>query len=495
MKKSFAGFYAPSEAEFQKLWEEGTIIFDANVLLDLYRYPKTAREEFIAALEKLKDRFWIPHHVALEFQRNRLSVISNEKKSTEDAYKYASTLISDVQKKIDSLQIDKRGLNISAEELIESLHKANTKFIDAAKAAHDQQLDISSSDPIREKIDFLFAEKVGSCPANQEALDKLMHGGDERYALKIPPGYKDEGKGKNPNEATFIFNKLKYGRKFGDLIFWRQLINYAKENKVKGVMLITADNKEDWWHNEFGRTIGPHPELTHEIMSEANVEIFWMYSPSNFIRHASNRIDAKVSDASVKEIEDVSLSAVENLSNIPNATISRQDLAKFQDEFNAWLQTNEKIAPKRKIIRSWFANNDVFNNNWSMTRDKNRHFKTLMFLKTIFGTVTFNEEPFPKFASLNESPPLGIEVISKKDLFELSYDDDMHSEIDIKRKLFWGDKLSIVFLVEKNNATYHDVSFHLFIKDEINSIANKYDYSSVVVAIEHNDKIELIART
>ncbi|PXX35250.1 PIN-like domain-containing protein [Undibacterium pigrum] len=497
MKKSFSGFYAPSQAEFEKLWDEGTIIFDANVLLDLYRYPKNARDEFIAVLEKLSARFWIPHHVALEFQRNRLTVIAGEKKSTEDAYKFASTLIANVKSKIDELQIDKRGLNISAERLINSLNEANIQFIEAAKAAHDQQLEVSSSDPIREKIDDLFAEKVGPCPANQEELIRLTHDGEGRYASKIPPGYKDDAKGKNPSDATFIFNKLKYERKFGDLIFWRQLINYAKENNVKSIMLVTADGKDDWWQNEFGRTIGPHPELTHEIMSEANVEIFWMYSPSQFFKHASTRLDAKVSDSSVKEIEDISLTAVENLSNIPTATISPQEMLKFSGDLSKWMWKTRKTVtqnPKREQLH-WYHEDDLTDSIVTTNSEKISHFKTYMFLEKIFGNIRFNEEPFPKFVSFNKSRDLGIEIILKDDLFGLLYDEDTHNQINTMRKQFWGDKLSIVFLAEKNHAEYRNKSFLSLLEEEINSIAERHDYASILVAIKYDSQIELLAST
>src|SRR5665647_778377 len=86
MKKSFYGYYSPTTEQYQLLWKEGLIVFDANVLLNLYRLPTTARDELISVLELLKERLWIPHQVALEFQRRRLTVISNERKNTEDVF-------------------------------------------------------------------------------------------------------------------------------------------------------------------------------------------------------------------------------------------------------------------------------------------------------------------------------------------------------------------------------------------------------------------------
>jgi predicted nucleic acid-binding protein len=50
MRDAFPGYYAPKEEEFKKLWKEGTFVVDANVLLNLYRYPKSAAADLIAAL-------------------------------------------------------------------------------------------------------------------------------------------------------------------------------------------------------------------------------------------------------------------------------------------------------------------------------------------------------------------------------------------------------------------------------------------------------------
>jgi hypothetical protein len=58
--------------------------------------------------------------------------------------------------------------------------------------------------------------------------------------LRLPPGFKE--------------GKEDY-RKFGDIIIWFQLLNYAKQCG-KPIIWITADAKEDWWLRESGKTKG-----------------------------------------------------------------------------------------------------------------------------------------------------------------------------------------------------------------------------------------------
>ncbi|TCT10950.1 PIN-like domain-containing protein [Paralcaligenes ureilyticus] len=308
MKANFYGYYPPTVEQYKHLWSEGLIVLDANVLLNLYRLPTVARDELMGVLELLKDRLWIPHQVALEFQRRRLTVIASERKTTEDALKATRDLVGDIRKKVDALQIDKRGLGLESQSLLTELEKANNQLLGAIESAHRAQIDISASDPVRDRLDLLLQGCVGASPTSQADLDDLMLNGEDRFKEKIPPGFADIDKDKNPNDATFIFDQIKYPRKFGDLILWRQIIQYVKSANTKIVLLVTDDRKEDWWWREQGKTIGPHPELAREIRREGAVELFWMYSSVQFVEHANKYYSANVSQESVAEIEQVTLS-------------------------------------------------------------------------------------------------------------------------------------------------------------------------------------------
>lgn len=310
MKSTFFGYYPPSSSEYERLWNEGLIVLDTNVLLNLYRLPTVARDELVSVLESLKERLWIPHQVALEFHRKRLTVIAAERKSMEDALTSASGLVTDLRRKVDGLQIEKRGLGIEPESLISDLTKANNQLVEAIQTAHTSQLDISASDPIRERLDDLLEGRVGIGPATQAELEALCADGEDRYRENIPPGFMDADKDKNPKEAVFIFDRIKYQRKYGDLILWRQIIAHARDHGIKTVLLVTADRKEDWWWREQGKTIGPHPELVREIRREGQVDLFWMYSSVQFVEHANTYSSAKVSTESVAEIQNVMLSSL-----------------------------------------------------------------------------------------------------------------------------------------------------------------------------------------
>lgn len=58
--------------QFKCFWDQkGLVIFDTNVLLNLYNYSIDSTKEIIKNLEKINDRIWLPGQVYLEFQNNK----------------------------------------------------------------------------------------------------------------------------------------------------------------------------------------------------------------------------------------------------------------------------------------------------------------------------------------------------------------------------------------------------------------------------------------
>ncbi len=75
MKNIFTGYNKKTEDEIKNIWNEGLITFDANVLLDFYRFSKKSKEGFINLIKELTSKIFLTHQAALEFHRNRFEVI------------------------------------------------------------------------------------------------------------------------------------------------------------------------------------------------------------------------------------------------------------------------------------------------------------------------------------------------------------------------------------------------------------------------------------
>ena len=283
MKKIFPGHYTPNDAYFQNLGENATIVLDTNVLLHLLRLGDKAREEVLDVLDKLKDRLWIPHQVALEFSRNWRTI---ERDNASILKSVEQEITESKEKCISAFKKIKRHdvLDFAALE-----NQLNSAYANITSIFHESKNKFPSSNSINTIVDKLcdiFDEKIGT-PYNKEDLTRIYKEGEDRYQKDIPPGYKDKSKAGDG--------------KYGDLILWKQILEYSK-TKNKDIILISEDNKEDWFSSVSGKTTGPHPELINEFHSETN-QTFYLYQLSSFLQRFSANQETQISAETLKAID------------------------------------------------------------------------------------------------------------------------------------------------------------------------------------------------
>lgn len=279
MRNAFSGRYRPTQEEFDQLWDEGLFVFDANVLLNLYRYSPKARDQLISVLRALSERSWLPHQAAEEFMERRLDVIQNRRKSYQELQNSLRKALADVDSKVGDLHRD------SEVELAEPLSKVHGSFevlIDQVRSMEGRvpgETNSVDDDEVWATVEKIFNGRVGS-GYTSERVQEIYKEGEHRYTYRIPPGYEDEQKDRGSVEGS-------QERRFGDLLLWYQALDKAKETQ-QPVVLITDDRKEDWWWKAHGKTIGPRPELIEEARQKAGV-LFYMYRPDRFVEEADRR--------------------------------------------------------------------------------------------------------------------------------------------------------------------------------------------------------------
>jgi PIN like domain len=284
MKTLFPGYFTPDDQEFAALWAEATFGFDASVLLGLYRSTLETQKVFFDVIDKIKDRVFLPHQAAFEYLKNRRRVISTR----TDSY---ATIKSESDKFAKFLEatIQEHALP-NGESIINAATEAVKKIADLVEAAEENEPDSLKSDALLGRLVDLFGTTTGQ-PFEPAKLKERLAEASQRYALKIPPGYKDEAKGE-PD-------------KYGDVLVWFQLIEHAKLTK-KPVIFVTGDLKEDWWLQHKGATVGPRPELRQEMMAAAAVH-FYMYTTPRFLEFAKQFLnlgfDTKRAETEFEEIE------------------------------------------------------------------------------------------------------------------------------------------------------------------------------------------------
>lgn len=281
MKSEYAEYYRPSDAEFEALWKDSIIAFDASALLNLYFYSEPTAQTVLAVMGLLKDRVWLPHQAGLEYQRNRLGVLAKVAKGYSEAKKTLLSIRSQIHARSQPPFLE--------DELVKRYDPISDEIIAAFEKAIAAEDARSDNDSVRDQLDALFSARVGKGFTDKE-LATIYSEGRERYKAKIPPGYKDE-KEKSGNDA------------FGDLVIWKELIEKCKADK-KSAILVTDDGKEDWWLIHDDRTIGPRPELLREFQLSAGQPCY-LYSSESFLRYAAQSLNASVAPAAIQEVKEV----------------------------------------------------------------------------------------------------------------------------------------------------------------------------------------------
>ena len=308
MKNQFIGFYDPSTENINSAWKEDStlFVFDTNVLLYLYGYAKNTKNDFFQILEKIPN-IWLPYHVGLEYQRNRLNIIRNEKNNFSKIEQFLENIDLIFTKNIKELNLEQRHpkLNGNTEILHKEISDSIKKYKKSLNSWEKKQPCVMSTDDIRKRINSLFDTKVGDKPTDQKWLQSLYEEGESRYKNKVPPGYEDKKeKEKKPN---FSFSNLEYIPMYGDLIIWKQIIEKAKNDSIKSVIFISDDVKEDWLYsiNSKGKKeIGARAELRDEIYINSNIDLFTILTTSEFMKKGKINLELDVSDESIQETQD-----------------------------------------------------------------------------------------------------------------------------------------------------------------------------------------------
>lgn len=284
MKSKFKEYYRPEDQELESIWNDCVFILDANVLLNLYRYSKNTTEELLKVISNLKDRIWVPYQAALEYQRRRVEVISQQEKSYQDLQDTINRYKDDTIKKIIS---SRHPFIENSDQLIEKLKSVIEEIEKSLTREKERCIKTTEKDQIREDLSNYFSGKVGDEYAQSE-LEKIYNEGKNRYDKKIPPGYEDRTKNGDSQ--------------FGDLVLWKQSLDHAKKVN-KPIIFITDEKKEDWWQKFDGKIIGPRPELTKEMRDVAQV-MFYMYRVDPFMEHAVQYLNQQVNSDAIKEVRE-----------------------------------------------------------------------------------------------------------------------------------------------------------------------------------------------
>ncbi|GAB3655718.1 PIN domain-containing protein [Glycomyces tarimensis] len=292
LRDGFEAFLTPTRADYISVMKDGIVVPDTNVLLNLYRYDKEARDSLFSVLRALKGSLWVPHQVAEEFWRNRESVLGDPQSSEstiKDIKKQANELEQTFRSWVNRVGFPKE----RSTEILSGLTDSTEAFVkvirEVAEGVGLQDAADSAKDPVLNQLLDLLEGKVGM-PYELSVYEGKLKESEARAKRRQPPGYLDQAKGGE--------------RAAGDFLVWTQAIDEVKRRR-KNLLIVTDDAKDDWWRKHEGKTRGPRQELISELNRHANARLF-MTRPENLVNLAKEAFKLDVSEKTVKEIARVS---------------------------------------------------------------------------------------------------------------------------------------------------------------------------------------------
>ena len=281
MRKSFYEYYGLTSSELDKLWKDGLIVFDTNVLLSLYRRPVDVRDDILNVLKGLRERVWLPQQVGFEFHEHRLEEANRPVKAIKELSKrfqeFSDKLQQDYQ---NNPYIEFKKIKNSLTRLCSTIEKNCSAWLSFCP-------NYLYEDKILDVLTELFDGNVGD-GYEKARLEEIYNEGQERYDNKIPPGYKDSKKNNGGRH------------RFGDLIIWFQIMEKAKVAD-KDIIFVTDDEKEDWWEMFEGYKTGPCRALIKEFRSVVGEHIIWFYTTERFLTEAKHKVGISIRPKTIEE--------------------------------------------------------------------------------------------------------------------------------------------------------------------------------------------------
>jgi hypothetical protein len=295
MRNLFDGFEyrrTLTDDELKTALTGGLIALDTNILLNLYRYEDSAREEFLGVLNKMKDRLFVPNQVAVEFWRNREGVLGDRdfegRKATEAVAKAGVGAQNAIGAWANRLGVDaaKRSTLVQAvRDVVEQV----TGEIEQVTMGSSHSAD-TNSDALLAAIEELVAGRVGdeSSPSVQK---EDVAEGLRRAKAGLPPGFADDDK-----DGDGVA---------GDYLVWCQTIRAASSPGIEWLVFISDDVKADWRRDESASNPRPRPELEKEAMETAGCRLVMLKSTA-LLHVAKEVLGLEVSEGTLTAVSSVS---------------------------------------------------------------------------------------------------------------------------------------------------------------------------------------------
>lgn len=335
------------ENEIKAIFRKGRIVFDTNVLLNLYRVKVDTRIEVLNLMKKHASQLWLPYQVCWEYHNQREKQIDN---ITNVHFEQLEKSLRDVQTSFKT-KTDLLPQYPSAEilELNTALEEALAPIYEKINAISKTDIGFSrNEDTIYAELQKLYEGKVGEDYTPHQLLE-IFHLAKQRFEYKIAPGFGD------------LENKKNYDarRLYGDVILWLQTIGMSKENRVDVIFVTNDTEKKDWFKKkESGKRREPINCLLDEFYTETNGKRIIILTQEDFLYYMKKIDKDAISESTIQNVKEISaITAIERLiaqqkEFTEKIEIARNAYANLQIPSAAFSNLNHAIYDSIELLKN-----------------------------------------------------------------------------------------------------------------------------------------------
>lgn len=277
------------------------VYFDTSFLMWLTKVGRTARAQFVAWAATLDGRAHVPLWSMHEYHRHHVhGTLKAEVARHAEALVKAAKAFGDEMRGYSDLPLIAGRPETAYRDMLATVMTGLSDVTNAAKAW-------DHGAATAEVVSWMNARACGMGSVFR-AMPTLQATGRARFTQDVPPGFLDRRKRDKRDKGS---------NRYGDLLFWREVVEHARVRRARTVVVVTRDRKEDWfqwdpppepedaWRRVRAKWLPvprPHPTLAYELEVEAGAglvlvdelylgALLWKHGRPTYERFAAVAID------------------------------------------------------------------------------------------------------------------------------------------------------------------------------------------------------------
>lgn len=219
------------------------IYVDTSFLMWMTKVGATSRKELVDWLAaNCSGRVHVPIWAAHEYLRHHIdgTIVKELSKKIDEISDIAGTTYSYFRPFVDDAPLEAQiGSAPATRAATRDALNALDRLARTARAWHKVYAANAS-----EVIGFI-NDRIPKTTELYNYLPDISSVGSGRFVGRVPPGFQDRNK-KGSGESGDADKAPDGSNRFGDLLFWKEVLDHAKSSQIKCIVILTNDRKNDW---------------------------------------------------------------------------------------------------------------------------------------------------------------------------------------------------------------------------------------------------------